>query len=68
MASVHYETVAALLGKNIELLSGATGEVGPENIPLLIISNALLALSDALQDEFVYINTRLIYLEEQLNR
>jgi hypothetical protein len=68
MPSVHYETVAACLGKNIEVLSDASGKVKPENIALLNMSNALLALSDALQDEFVHINTRLIYLEQQLNR
>jgi hypothetical protein len=66
MASVHNETVAAFLEKNIELLSRATGEVKPENIPLLNISNALLALSDALQDEFVTINTRLNHVAHQL--
>ena len=66
MGSAHYETVAAYLGENIELLSGASGEVKPENIPLWNISNALLALSDALQDEFIAINTRLNYLTQQL--
>jgi hypothetical protein len=68
MASVHFETAAACLVKNIELLSSASGEAPPENIPLLNISNALLALSDALQDEFVTINSRLTYIEQQLNR
>jgi hypothetical protein len=68
MPSVHYETVAAFLEKNIELLSSASGEVKPENIPLLNINKALLALSDALQDEFVAINTRLNYVAHQLER
>jgi hypothetical protein len=68
MASVHYETVAASLGKNIELLGRASGEVNPGNTPLLNISNALLALSDALQDEFVAVNTRLNYIAQQLER
>jgi hypothetical protein len=68
MASVHYDTVAAFLGKNIELLSGASGEVKPENILLLNISNALLALSDAMRDEFVAIDTRLDYVAHQLER
>jgi len=68
MGSAHYETVAAYLRKNIELLNGASGEVKPENIPLWNISNALLALSDALQDEFIMINTRLNYVTQQLER
>jgi hypothetical protein len=68
MPSVHYETVAAFLEKNIELLSSASGEVKPENIPLLNINKALLALSDALQDEFVAINARLNYVAHQLER
>ena len=66
MGSAHYETVAAYLRKNIELLCGASGEVKPENMPLWNISNALLALSDALQDEFIMINTRLNYVTQQL--
>jgi hypothetical protein len=68
MASVHFETAAACLVKNIELLSGASGEIKAENIPLWNISNALLALSDALQDEFVAINSKLTYIELKLNR
>jgi hypothetical protein len=68
MPSVHYGTVAACLGKNMDLLSDASGEVRPENMPLLNMSNALLALSDALQDEFVAINTRLAHIDQQLNR
>jgi hypothetical protein len=68
MASVHFETAAACLVKNIELLSGAGGEIKRENIPLWNISNALLALSDALQDEFVAINSKLTYIELKLNR
>jgi len=57
MPSAHYETVAARLGKNIEVLSDACGKVRPENMALLNMSNALLALSDALQDEFVRLFT-----------
>ena len=68
MASVHFETATACLVKNIELLGGASSEVKPENIPLWNISNALLALTDALQDEFVTINSRLTYIELLLNR
>jgi hypothetical protein len=68
MPSAHYGTVAACLGKSIEDLGGASGEVKPENMTLWNISNALLALSDALQDEFITINTRLNYLAQQLGR
>jgi hypothetical protein len=68
MPSAHYETIAACLQENIKLLSDALGEVRPENKPLWNISNAVLALSDALQDEFIQINTRLTFIEHQLNR
>lgn len=68
MPSAHYEKFAAYLIENIELLSDASGEVKPENKPLWNISHALLTLSDALQDELVYINTRLAYIEQRLNR
>jgi hypothetical protein len=68
MPSAHYETIAACLQENIKLLSDACGEVKPENKPLCNIGNALLALSDALQDEFVHINTRLTYIDQQLDR
>jgi hypothetical protein len=68
MPSAHYETIAACLQENIKLLSDARGEVKPENRPLWNIGNALLALSDAMQDEFVHINTRLTSIDQQLNR
>ena len=68
MPSAHYKTLAAYLTENIELLSDASGEVKPENKPLWNISQALLTLNDALQDEFVYINTRLEYIAQRLNR
>jgi hypothetical protein len=68
MPSAHYGTVAGFLQENAKILSDALGEVKPENKPLWNINNALLALSDALQDEFVYLNTKLTYLEERLNR
>jgi hypothetical protein len=68
MPSAHYETIAACLQENIKLLSDACSGVKPENKPLCNIGNALLALSDGLQDEFVHINTRLTYIEQQLNR
>lgn len=67
MPSAHYATIAACLEENIRLMSHASGEVKPENRILWNISNALLAFSDALQDEFVYLNTRLTSLEERLN-
>jgi hypothetical protein len=66
--SVHYATIAERLRENMELLSGASGESEPKNRMLLNMGNAFLALSDALQDEFVYINTRLTYIEQQLDR
>ena len=68
MPSAHYETIAACLQENMKLLSDAFGEVKPENKALWNIGNALIALSDALQDEFVHINTRLNYIEQQVNR
>jgi hypothetical protein len=68
MPSAHYGVIAACLQENIRLLSDPSGEVKAENKPLWNVCNAFLALSDVLQDEFVYINTRLTYLEEQLNR
>lgn len=68
MPSAHYGTVAACLGKSMEDLGGASGEVKPEDLPLWNISNALLALSDALQDEFIAIHTRLDYLTQRLGR
>lgn len=68
MPSAHYETIAALVRKNDELILGASGKAKPEHRLLLNLGEALLALSDALQDEFVYLNTRLTSLEERLNR
>jgi hypothetical protein len=68
MPSAHYETFAAYLKENIELLSDASSEVKLENKPLWNMTQALLTLSDALQDEFVYINTRLQHFEQRLNR
>jgi len=68
MPSAHYGTISRILQENARLLSDASGEVKPGNKPLWNIGIALLALSDALQDEFVYINTRLTYIEQQMNR
>lgn len=68
MPSAHYETIAALVRKNDELINGASGKVKLEHQLLLNLGDALLTLSDALQDEFVYLNTRLTSLEERLNR
>jgi len=67
MPSVHYETIAAYLIENIELLSDTSADVKPENKPLWNISHALLTLSDALKDEFVYIDTRLGNIEQRVN-
>jgi hypothetical protein len=68
MPSAHYGTIATLLQENMKLLSDVSGEVRPESRTLWNLGIALLALSDALQDEFVCINTRLAYIEQQLNR
>jgi len=68
MPSAHYEFISAYLAENIDLMTDASGKVNPENRALWNISKALLAFSDALQDEFVYLNTRLTSLEEMLNR
>ena len=67
MPSAHYGTINAVLQENMKRLSDDSGEAKPESRPLWDISIALLALSDALQDEFIYINTRLTFIEEQLN-
>ena len=68
MPSAHYQTICACVEENITLMSDASGKVKPENRILWNIGNALLAFSDALQDEFVYLNTRITSLEERLNR
>ena len=68
MPSAHYETIAASLLENMKLLSDAMGDVKPENRALLNIGDALLALSDVLRDEFNFLNTKLIYLEQQPDR
>jgi len=68
MSSAHYEFVAASLEKNIELLRSDSGAANLGNMPLLSISEALVALSDALQDEFVAINTRLNHVEQLVGR
>jgi hypothetical protein len=68
MPSAHYGTIAACVEENMKLLAVALDEVEPQNKPLRNIGNALLALSDALQDEFTHINTRLTYIEQQLTR
>jgi hypothetical protein len=68
MPSAHFGTITAILQENMKLLSDASGEVRPESRPLWNLGVALLTLSDALQDEFVCINTRLTYIEQQLNR
>lgn len=68
MPSAHYETIACCLKENMELLCDTHGGVKPENKPIWNIGSALLALGDALQDEFTHLNTRLTYLEQQLNR
>ncbi len=67
MPSAHYRNISAILQENMSLLSDASGEVKFENKPLWNISSALLALSDALEDEFVHINTRLTYIEQHLD-
>jgi hypothetical protein len=59
---------SAILQENMKLLSDASGGVKPEDAPLWNISNAPLTFSDALQSEFVHINARLTYIEQQLNR
>ncbi|PYT92562.1 MAG: hypothetical protein DMG36_14360 [Acidobacteria bacterium] len=68
MPSAHYETVARYLQESVKSLSDASGEVKAENRAVWNICNAIFALSDALQDEFICLNTRLNFLEQQLNR
>jgi hypothetical protein len=50
----------------LDLLTDPCGTVKPENKALHDVCRGLLALSDALQDEFVYLNNRLTYVEIQL--
>jgi hypothetical protein len=68
MPSAHYETVTKYMQESIKILSDASGEVKPEDRTAWNICNAMLALSDALRDEFTYLNTRLSYMEQQRNR
>ena len=65
MPSVHYDTVTACLQENITLLTDAFGVVAPEDRPIWNLSNALLAMSDAMRDEFEQIHTRLTNIEGQ---
>lgn len=66
MPSAHYRSASAFLQENIQLLSDASGGQ-LENRPLRNICSALLALSDALEDEFIHINTRLTYIQQKLD-
>lgn len=66
MPSAHYRSVSAFLQENIQLLRDASGGQ-LENRPLWNICSALLALSDALEDEFIHINTRLTYIQQKLD-
>jgi len=68
MPSAHYEQVAISVGENMKLLGSSLEEVKPESRPVWNIGVALLALSDAIQDEFVHLNTQLEYLKQQINR
>jgi hypothetical protein len=68
MASAHYQTAANCLQENLNLLADTSGEVKSENKPLWNLNNALLALSDAFQDEFSQIHTRLTYIQQRLER
>lgn len=67
MPSAHYRSVSAFLQENMKLLSDASAKVQLESQPLWNICSALLALSDALEDEFIHINTRLTYIEQKLD-
>jgi hypothetical protein len=66
MASAHFQTAANCLQENLNLLADTSGEVKSENQPLWNLSNALLALSDALHDEFNQIHTELTYIQQRL--
>lgn len=68
MPSNHYATVAKCIQENSDLLEGMAGAAQPEHKAVLNLGTALLALSDALQDEFIQISNRLVYIEEQLDR
>jgi hypothetical protein len=65
MPSVHWDTATACLQENIALLTDTFGNVAPENAPVWNLSNALLAISDAMEDEFAQIHTRLTNIEQQ---
>jgi hypothetical protein len=67
MPSAHYETISAMLQENMKLLSDSSGEVRLDSKAIWNLGCALLALSDAIADEFVCINTRLTYIEQHLN-
>ena len=66
MPSYHYSSVATYLQETIRL-----DELKDESSrarALLNISHAVLALSDAMRDEFTYIETKLQYLQGKLDR
>ena len=68
MPSNHYATVAKCVQQNSDLLEETGGASQSERRAVLNLGTALLALSDALQDEFIQISNRLVYIEEQLDR
>ena len=59
MPSVHYDTAIKRLQESIVLLGDDFSKVTLENRPIWKISSALIALSEALRDEFDQINAQL---------
>jgi hypothetical protein len=68
MPSVHYDTLTACLQENLDLLTDDQGNVPDEDKPFWNLSNALLALSDVLRDEFDQLHVRLTNIERAQQR
>jgi hypothetical protein len=66
MPSAHYKYVTSYINGSMECLTDAVEMGKTGNEALQNMSKALLELSDAMQDEFIYLNTRLTYIEQQL--
>ena len=66
MSSPHFRTAAKYLVENIESLSGQSGVEDSQQKTFWNISNALLALADALEDEFRQLENKLTSIQMHL--
>jgi uncharacterized phage infection (PIP) family protein YhgE len=67
MSSPHFRTAAKYLEENIDLFSKELDTLSPEQKILWNMSNALLAMSDAIEDEFRELDARLTSLQMGLH-